>query len=342
MVSHLLTHFRLAVKRALRSRTSLVVGLALASGATAMLPDGATASAAPPITRVKVHTLVSGLPDVPPPSFFAGVGPFGLAFGGAHRLLVSDAANLGFYSFERHGSTTAPTPLTTGNVQTGLTLGKGGELFAALYQAGNINQVDPTTGQFIRQLNPVGTTYNCVTGLVTDPISGDLFFGQPNSGGVCPGNSQLTRVEDPTSVHPTFVAYTAQPGVNYTGVAFAPDGTLYAVQQSSDNGCAVRISGTNSPSPPTITTIACFPAFQNEFIGIDAIAVSPDPYGAPTLYVAGPSGTITKIDQSTNPPTLTPVVTLPTRIDGLLVGQGGRLYATQSTSIVRISGLARG
>ncbi len=341
MVGRLLIPLRLAVKRALRSRTALVVGLALAIGATSMLPNGATASAAPPTPRLRVHTLVSGLPDVPPPSFFAGIGPFGLAFGRAHRLLVSDAANLGFYLFGRHGST-APTPLTTGNVQTGLTLGKGGELFAALYQAGNINQVDPTTGQFIRQLNPVGTTYNCVTGLATDPISGDLFFGQPNSGAVCPGNSQLTRVEDPTSAHPTFVAYTAQPGVNYVDMAFAPDGTLYAVQQSSSNGCAVRISGTTSPSPPTITTIACFPVFQNEFIGIVAIAVSPRLHGAPILYVAGPSGTITKIDQSTNPPTLAPVVTLPTRIDGLLVGRGGRLYATQSTSIVRISGLDRG
>ncbi len=337
MISHLFSHRRLTVMRALCGRASLITGFALAIGTTAMLPDGAVASAGPPTPSVRVHTLVSGLPDVPPPSFFAGIGPFGLAFGEAHQLLVSDAANLGFYSVDRHGSTPAPTPLSTGNVQTGLTLGKDGELFAALYQAGNIDQVDPTTGQFIRQLNPAGTTYNCVTGLATDPISGDLFFGQPNSGGVCPGSSQLTRVENPTSAHPTFVAYTAQPGVNYADVAFAPDGTLYAVQQISSNGCAVRISGTSSPSPPTITTIACFPVFQNEFIGIVAIAVSPDRQGAPTLYVAGPSGTITKIDQSTNPPTLVPVVTLPTRIDGLLVSRGGRIYATQSTSIVRIS-----
>jgi hypothetical protein len=41
------------------------------------------------------------------------------------------------------------------------------------------------------------------------------------------------------------------------------------------------------------------------------------------LFVAGPDGTITKIDQSTTPPTLTPIITLATRIDGLIVGPDG-------------------
>jgi hypothetical protein len=222
------------------------------------------------------------------------------------------------------------------NVQTGLAFGKDGELFAALYLSGNIDQVDSITGAFVRQLNPPGTSYPCVTGLATDPISGDLFFGQPNSGGVCPGNPAITRVENPASASPTFVSYTAQPGVYYTGLVFAPDGTLYAVQQAPESGCVVGISGTTSPSPPTITTVACFPNFEGEFLGIDAIAVSSRPAAAPTLFVAGPSGTITRIDQSTSPATLTSIVSLPTRVDGLLVGPG-RLYATQSTGIVRIT-----
>ena len=121
------------------------------------LGGGAQAVATSPASGVSVQSFVSGLPDVPPPSLFAGVGPVGLAFNRANHLLVSDAANLGFYSFGRTGST-APSPITTGNVQTGLAFGKHGQLFAALYQAGNIDQIDPGSGAFfassIRRARP--------------------------------------------------------------------------------------------------------------------------------------------------------------------------------------------
>ena len=318
-----------------RARTRLLASFILAASFLLIGVSARSASAVASLPSTNIQTFVTGLPDVPPPSFFAGVGPFGLALQGPNRLLVSDAANQGLYSFKPNGAS-APNPISTGSVQTGLAFGKDGELFAALYLSGNIDQVDPMTGAFVRQLNPPGTSYPCVTGLATDPISGDLFFGQPNSGGVCPGNPAITRVENPTSASPTFVSYTAQPGVYYTGLVFAPDGVLYAVQQAPESGCVVQISGTTSPSPPTITTIACFPNFESEFLGIDAVAVSSRPAVAPTLFVAGPSGTITRIDRSTSPATLTPIASLPTRVDGLLVGPG-RLYATQSTSIVRIT-----
>jgi hypothetical protein len=335
-----------AIAPNLGRRRARFAALLLAFPILLTLGGGAQAGAASPASGVTVQSFVSGLPDVPPPSLFAGVGPVGLAFNRANHLLVSDAANLGFYSFGRTGST-APSPITTGNVQTGLAFGKHGQLFAALYQAGNIDQIDPGSGAFVRQLNPPGTTYPCVIGLAADPVSGDLFFGQTNSGGVCPGNPVLTRVENPASAHPTFVAYSAVPGIYYEGLAFAPDGTLYAVQQNSNGGCAVRISGTRSPAPPTITTIACFPNF-GEFIGIETIALLPqnrDEAAAvrtsrrpsPLLFVAGPSGTITMIDQSTAPATLTPIVTLSTRIDGMVGGPDCRLYATQSTGVDRIT-----
>jgi hypothetical protein len=335
-----------AVAANLGRRRTRFAGLVLAFTILLTLGGGGHAGATSPAAGVRVQSFVSGLPDVPPPSLFAGVGPVGLTFNRANHLLVSDAANLGFYSFGRTGST-APSPITTGNVQTGLAFGKHGQLFAALYQAGNIDQIDPGSGAFIRQLNPPGATYPCVIGLATDPISGDLFFGQTNSGAVCPGNPVLTRVEHPSSAHPTFVAYSAMPGIYYEGLAFAPDGTLYAVQQNSNGGCAVRISGTRSPAPPAIATLACFPNF-GEFIGIETIALLPENRGEaaagptssrppPLLFVAGPSGTITMIDQSTALPTLTPIVTLSTRIDGMVGGPDCRLYATQSTGVDRIT-----
>ena len=338
-----------SVLAAAKGRKCLSIASALAFVSvlsTLVTPSGvAQAGAITTTPAVRVHSFVTGLPVIPPPSLFAGSGPAGLTFSHSGRLFVSDAANSGLYSFGPMGSN-APTPLSTGSVQTGLAFGRGGQLFAALYQAGNIDQIDPATGAFIRQLNPSGTTYPCVIGLAADPASGDLFFGQTNSGGVCPGNAVLTRVENPTSAHPTFVAYSAQPAIYYEGLTFGSDGTLYAVQQGASGACAVRISGTRSLTPPTITTIACFPNF-GQFIGIETIALSnhvrdpsagnqPSGRGPPLLFVAGPSGTITEIDQSTTPPTLTPVVTLSTRIDDMAVGPDCRLYATQSTGIDRI------
>jgi streptogramin lyase len=305
---------------------------------TAALVAGSstTGGTAPLTPAVNVQTIVSGLPDVPPGGVFAGVGPYGIIFDRSNHLLVSDAANSGFYSFGPGGST-APTPLTTGNVQTGLAFAKNGDLFAALYLAGNIDQIDPATGAFIRQLNPPSSTHLCATSLATDPVTGDLFFGQPNSGGICSGTPGITRVENPTSASPTFVTSNPVPGDNYIGLTFARDGTLYAVQQGSDGGCAVRIRGITSRTPPTVTELACFPNFENEFVGIETVALSARPKANPTLFVAGPDGTITEIDQSTSPPTTTPLVTLGTRVDDLTIGTDGCLYATQSTGIVRIT-----
>jgi hypothetical protein len=90
--------------------------------------------------------------------------------------------------------------------------------------------------------------------------------------------------------------------------------------------------------PPTVTTLACFPNF-GIFAGIDPIAVSAQPRHAPMLFVAGPDGTINEINQTSTPPTVTPVFTGGTRIDGMLVGRDRCLYATQSTGIEKLTNL---
>jgi streptogramin lyase len=308
----------------------LRVPVVLAAAVCCSVVAAPTVAAAPTGT-LTAHVIVTGLPDVPPGSVFSGVGPFGLVFDKHHRLLFTDAVNQGFYAFPGSGSN-APTPLSTGNVQTGLTWGKDGELFAARFQAGDIVQIDPTSGALIRELVPPGT-YPCVTNLATDPGSGDLFFGQTFSGLACSGAPMITRIEHPTSAHPTFATFSSTPGTFTNGLVFAPDGTLYAVEQGPTIACAARITGS---SPPTVKNLACFPNF-GIFAGIDTIAMSVRPGHAPTLFVAGPDGTINEIDQTTSPPTITAVVTGGTRTDGMIVGPDRCLYATQSTSIERLT-----
>lgn len=278
---------------------------------------GAARVSASPSATLKAHVIVTGLPDVPAGSVFSGVGPFGLVFDNNHRLLFTDAVNQGFYSVPRSGAN-SPSPLSTGNVQTGMTWGKDGELFAARFLMGDIVQVDPSTGALIRDLVAPGT-YPCVTNLASDPGTGDIFFGQTNSGSACTGTPAITRIEHPTSTHPTFVTYSSTPGTDTSDLVFAPDGTIYAAEQGPSIACADRISGPRSPTPPTVTTLACFPNF-GIFAGIDNVALSDRHPHEPTLFVAGPNGTINRIDQTTNPPTVTAVITGGTRTDGLLVG----------------------
>ena len=158
-------------------RFGVVVAVVLASSVVGVSGDGA--GAADVLVR---HAVVTGLPDVPPGSVFSGVGPFGLAFDGRHRLVFTDAADLGFYSVSTKTPPAVPSPLTTGNVQTGLTWSRSGELFAARFQAGDVVQVDPRTGALIRDLNPPGVTYPCMPGIATDPRTGDL-----SSTPECPG-----------------------------------------------------------------------------------------------------------------------------------------------------------
>jgi hypothetical protein len=316
-------------------RSGTFVGLALAASLLMVGAGSATVGAAPTTGSVQAQTLVSGMPFVPPGSVFSGIGAFGMAFDSTDHLLVSDAVDSGFYSFGPSGSTT-PTPITTGNVQTGMTFGKDGQLYAARYLAGNIDQIDPASGAFIRQLNPSDTTFPCTTNLATDPVSGDLFFGQPNSGGACPGTLGITRIENPASAQPTFVNTIPGPIANYVDLEFARDGTLYAVQQGPVQGCVVRITGVTSATP-TVTQLACFANFQQEFVGVSTLTLSAPTGPEPTVFSAGPDGTIYEIDQSANtPPTVTPLITLGTRIDDLIVGPDGCLYATQSDGVDRV------
>jgi hypothetical protein len=318
-----------------RARTIAGLMLALASMVIIGVSGAETAHAGAPPGAFVTSDFVSNLPDAPPTSPYAGVGPIGLAFDSSDHLLISDAVTLGLYSVGPAGSPD-PQPISTNTVQGGLTFAKTGQLFGVQYQAGNLVQIDPSTGTIVRQLNPPGTSYPCIFGLTTDPVSGDLFFSEPDSGGVCPGSTTITRVENPTSPDPTFTTYLDLASASADGLAFGPGGSLYAVIQSGTLGCATRISGTAIAGSPSVTRLACITG-PGDLAGIDALTVSARPHGEPTLYIGGPTGTIWSINQSVTPATVTAVVTGGTAVDALTVGPDGCLYATQSTTIVKVT-----
>src|SRR6201997_826009 len=177
-----------------------------------------------------------------------GVGPTGMALDTAGNLFVSECfcpgtdPSQGIYKFGPGGGVaSAATELATasslGGVPWGLAFGKDGNLYAALVDSGEVVQVDTVTGAVARV---VATGIFTASELTTDPLSGDLFVDQ--SGGA----SNIYRVSPTLG---TVALYATVP--NAEGLAFAPDGTLYAASISLQE--LVKISGTSSP-PSTPTT----------------------------------------------------------------------------------------
>src|SRR5439155_19354563 len=90
----------------------------------------------------------------------------------------------------------------------------------------------------------------CATGIATDPLSGDLFVTTP-----C-GPDNVYRIANPQSVSPQLSVY-ASPG-RAIGLNFTPDGTIWteAYPNGTSNHLLVKISGTNSPQPATVTQLS--------------------------------------------------------------------------------------
>ena len=289
--------------------TAVVVTATLAGGATAA---GATSI---PTAQFAITDFATGFSTTG-----SGVGPVGLAFDGQGRLFVNDYANGNLVRIPAAGG--QETGNVLGNLNAGLrpaglTFGRDGRLYVARQAGNDVIEVDPATGGVLRT---VASGLNCATGIATDPLTGDLFVSRIGCA------SQLTRIADPASATPTVSSYPPVVG-SIDGMTIASSGTIYV----EANGCAVRIDGTSVPSPAS-STVACVST-------MDGIALSnntADP-SKPLLFTDNNNGTMTSIDTSTAPPTQTTVATGGTRGDLLTVGPDGCIYATQSTTVERVT-----
>ena len=307
----------------------------LVAGVTALLlltgvfaaPASATYTVDPAYAAVEFATAF-------PVGGCCSLGPFGIAFDASNNVYVSGDGNGGsLYKFPPTGTLPFSAPsfdvTQTNNThygdgcERGMAFSKTGRLYLAQCSQNRIVELDPATGAVLRTAAP-GTI--SAHGIATDPLSGDLFVASYSNGGVY-------RVADPDSATPTVTLY-ADPsttGAPLDGLTIAPDGTIYVAHPAGGGTTIEAIAGSDKSAPPAVDTVATV-------ADGDGVAVSADAVH-PAVFVNDNDGNVTRVDLSVKPPSTQVIFHNDTANRGDFVGVGndGCLYATQSTSVVKIT-----
>ncbi len=278
--------------------------------------DFAQSSGPPPSggTCCAASTFATGFPNN------GAVGPIGLAFDSAANFYVGDyIAGTVIKLAPGGGSASAALWVSPhlGGAVLAVNFSKSGRLYVIVQNPNELVELDPATGHLVRVVTTLST---CYAGAATDPLSGDLFVTSTCGGALL----RISGFEG--SGAPVLTNYASG---GQDGIVFAPDGTIYAAQYLIG---VIKVAGTDQPQPAAVTSIASVPT-------ADGIAFLLPPPGQPVtkLVVNRNDGIMTEIDTSTTPPTLTNVITGGSRGDFVTVGADGCLYATQSTTVEKVT-----
>ncbi len=208
-------------------------------------------------------------------------------------VLVADFLNGGLYQLPLAGGTASSSNLLAALTPTlaNLVHGLDGSLYATLgSSSAQIVQIDPNTGATLRT---VASGLVCPTGLAVDPLSGDLFFDDDCTGAGY-DDAHIYRVVDPAngdSSRPTVVVpYALLPHAPNGAMAFAPNGTLYAV--SGYYGNVNAEVDEISPTSASTVTVTAVPGVTSDF-AVAIGAVNSD--GSAASLIVEPNGTLSEI-----------------------------------------------
>ena len=251
-------------------------------------------------------------------------------FDSSGGAFVADFPSGDFFKFTLAGGAAAGNKLSNLTpTLTQPTFGKDGRLYAAHGSTGggpstgDIVEIDPSTGA---QIRVVASNLTCPNGLSIDPLSGDLFFDD-DCFGAGTDNPSIWRIHDPAGAA-TLGVYTTLPTTPSGQLAFSPDGTLYAVTGYTGVRQVVKIGGTNTASPPSMTTLSGITSFFCLTMG----EVQGDG-SAKSLIVCDSNG-VDLFDITTDPPTST--VLMSSGASGT-IGPDGCLYSASSDTIYKIT-----
>ena len=275
------------------------------------------------------------------------VGASGTAWDPQGNLWVNDYATGNIYKFSPAGGTAGMgtligmVPGASATCNHGLAFSKDGQhLYVARQWCGfggngDVVEISTADAHVIRALTDAGAM-SCATGIATDPISGDLFVTSP-----CQSANNLWRISNPESPTPVVSVY-ATPG-RAIGLNFTPDGTIWteAYPFNTTDHQLVKISGTNSPQPGTVTVLSTnAPQFAG---GVLPVANPADPGNPSFLLVtnapasSGNSGSVSKVDLTQNPPVITTIATGESGEIFVNGGPDGCAYASDGDRVDRIT-----
>jgi hypothetical protein len=294
---------------------------------------GVTATAA---TGYSITPFITGLPAAAT-VFYQDVnvgcpGAENPVFTSGGSTLAGDFLTGGLYQTGQTGGAVSSTNIlsTLGPSLANLTYGKDGSLYATTGTSNaELVQLDPTTGAVLRT---VASGLVCPTGLSVDPLSGDLFFDDDCTGAGF-NDASIFRVIDPANSNPSqptsVVVYATLPTSPNGGMAFAPNGTLYAVAgyYNNPNAPVEEITGTNSST----VTVTAVPGLSSDF----AVAIgATNPDGSAQSLIVEPAGTLMEVPIA-NPSAAT---VLATGTPGVgITGPDGCLYSAHYDTVYRLA-----
>ncbi len=320
--------------------------LAIPGSATVTYSDSTTSACNannPPVAAsgYAVTPFMTGMPAAA--TVFYGDVNFGCpgagnpAFTSAGAVLSADFLTGAIYQSTRSGGAMSSANIinTLGPTTGNLIYGKDGSLYALQsatgggLSSGTIVQISPTTGAVLRTL---ASGLTCPAGMAVDPLSGDLFFDDECTGAGT-DNPSIWRVIDPANTNasqPTsVVVYATLPTTPNGGMAFAPNGTLYAVSGyfGNVNAPVEQISGTNAGAV-TVTPVA---GITSDFgVAIGTVNAG----GAAQSLIVEPAGVLSEVPIA-NPSSATVLASVSPGVG--VTGPDGCLYSGRYDTIYRLT-----
>ena len=317
--------------------------LAVPGSASVTFTGGSTSCVPPPPTAAPGFAIAAFSTGyyAQGPFFFSGVnwggcsGASNPTFSPANKVYVANFRTGDLFKFGLTGGAVSNADkLSNLNLTVGQpTFGKDGRLYAthgatgAGIHTGDIVELNPATGA---QIRVVAANLTCPFGLSVDPLSGDLFFD-----GECFGagsnDPNLYRIHDPGGAA-TLSVYATLPSSPNGAIAFSPDGTIYVVTNYLDPAPQITIvSGTNTSSPPTISSVPNLYSFFWVTMG-EAQANG----AAKSLIILDSTG-VQLVDITTSPPYTKTLLIPGTGVGTGVIGPDGCLYTTEGDTIYKLS-----
>jgi streptogramin lyase len=249
------------------------------------------------------------------PGALGSFGPIGLSFDPSGNLWVMHT-NGTIYKVAPGGGAIVP-------VGQALAEGAGiawrnGSLYVSYPWLDSIDAIDPATAQIQRT---AALQVGFDMGVTTDRFSTDLFFGTSTNLGGLAGIDRVANLD----LGPAVTTHLTTLPDYVDGDTMAPDGTIYA---AGGGWWLYKIAGPSSATPGAWQRLAVVP-------GVDGLGVEVDASGHQFVWANDNYGNISRIDSDTG--AIETIVSGGSRGDFAIVGPDGCFYATQSTSIVRVS-----